>query len=59
MRQCLLLLLLLGLGLSSCAPSLHRQAAPRPWRRYYHREQRQHERERRRTLKTNVTWSSL
>ncbi|MVN79322.1 hypothetical protein GO988_23565 [Hymenobacter sp. HMF4947] len=58
MRQ-FLLPLLLSLVLGSCTPALHRQAAPRPWLRYYHREQRKHERERRRTVKANITWSKL
>ena len=55
----LLLLALLSLALGSCAPSRHTSAAPRPWIRYYHRQERRHERERRRAVKANVTWSKL
>ena len=59
MSRLLPLALLLSLALGSCAPSRHTSAAPRPWIRYYHRQQRRHERERRREVKTNITWSKL
>jgi hypothetical protein len=59
----LLFALLLLLGGSSCASSnrLGGQPGrtPRPWLRYYKREQRQNERQRRRVVKSNITWSKI
>jgi hypothetical protein len=59
MSKLLLLVWLLSLGLSSCSPARHSGQAPRPWVKYYHRQQRKQERMRRRQPKTNVTWSKL
>ncbi|MGI4835102.1 MAG: hypothetical protein ACRYFK_16740 [Janthinobacterium lividum] len=52
----LLLLALLSLGLGSCTSyrTTHRGTI-----HHYRRIERQHERERRREVKTNVTWSLL
>lgn len=56
------LLLLLGSG-SSCTTSRPKGGkpwiTPKPWIRYYHRQQRKNERQRRRVVKTNITWSRL
>jgi hypothetical protein len=57
MKQLLFVCLLFSLGLSSCTPSIHSAVAPRPWLKYYHREQRKNERQRRRIVNTNVTWN--
>jgi hypothetical protein len=59
MSKLLLIVLLLSLGLGNCSPARHTATAPRPWIKYYHRQQRKHERERRWQEKTNVTWSKL
>lgn len=59
MSKLLLFLFLLSLGFGSCSPSRHSGQAPRPWVRYYHRQQRKQERARRRQVKTNITWSKL
>jgi hypothetical protein len=61
----LLLALCLVLALGSCTtwphptPAPHTAQAPRRWVRYYHHEQRQNERARRRLVKANITWSKL
>lgn len=55
----LLVALLLSLELGSCTPVRHSGQAPRPWIHYYHRQQRKQERERRRQVKANITWSKL
>ena len=58
-----LLLLSLVLALGSCTtwphPTPHSAQAPRRWVKYYHHEQRKNERQRRRLVKTNITWSKL
>ena len=59
MGKLLLLVFLLSLGLGNCSPARHSGKAPRPWVRYYHRQQRKQERARRRQVKTNITWSKL
>jgi len=59
MSKLLLLVFLLSLGLGSCSSARHSGQAPRPWVRYYHRQQRKQERARRQQVKTNVTWSKL
>jgi hypothetical protein len=59
MSKLLLVVWLLGLGLGSCSPARHSGQAPRPWVKYYHRQQRKQERARRRQLKSNVMWSKL
>jgi hypothetical protein len=59
MKRLALALVMLSLALGSCTPSLHTATAPRPWLKYYHHEQRKNERQRRRLVKTNVTWSKL
>ena len=59
MSKLLLTVLLLSLGLGSCSPVRHSGQAPRPWIKYYHRQQRKEERARRRQVKTNITWSKL
>lgn len=59
MSKLLLFAFLLSLGLGSCSPARHSGQAPRPWVRYYHRQQRKQERARRRQVKSNITWSKL
>jgi hypothetical protein len=59
MSKPLLVVLLLSLGLGSCSPARLSASAPRPWIKYYHRQQRKQERQRRREVKTNITWSRL
>jgi transposase-like protein len=61
MSKLVLLLVLLSLGLSSCAPVKRFWFAPHRTIRHYHHWQRKHERERQRRAndRTNVSWSSL
>lgn len=59
MKRLALALVLLSGMLGSCTPSIHSAVAPRRWLNYYHHEQRKNERQRRRLVKTNVTWSKL
>lgn len=61
MSKLLLLFALLLLGGSSCATGSPKGGkpwvTPKPWIRYYHRQQRQNERQCRRVVKTNITRS--
>jgi len=59
MSKLLLIVFLMSLSFGSCSPARHAASAPRPWVRYYHRQQRKQERARRRQVKTSVTWSKL
>lgn len=61
MSKLLLLLAMLSLALSSCAPVHRFMVAPHRTIRHYRHWQRTHERERRQEArhKTNVTWSRL
>jgi hypothetical protein len=60
MHKLLLAALLLSLGLGSCTVHQpHGPQVPKHWIRHYRHEQRQHERQRRREGKVNITWSQL
>lgn len=60
MHKLLLFALLLSLGLGSCTVHrAHGPQVPKRWIRHYHHEQRQNERQRRKQIKTNITWSKL
>jgi hypothetical protein len=56
-----LLVALLSMAmLGSCTIHHHHGAqAPKRWIRYYRHEQRKNERQRRRLVKANITWSKL